>query len=49
MRVIDPEELKEILSEEVTRKFVRWDKTITVAEWETFTRDIIDNIKGYEL
>lgn len=32
MKVIDPEELKEILFKEVTRKFVRWDKTITVAE-----------------
>lgn len=39
----DADELKEIISEEITRKFVRWDKTITVAEWETFTRDVIDN------
>lgn len=43
MRLIDADELKTILSEEITRRFVRWDKTITVAEWETFTRDAIDN------
>lgn len=48
MRLIDADELKTILSEEITRRFVRWDKTITVAEWETFTRDVIDNAPTVE-
>lgn len=48
MRLIDADELKTILSEEITRRFVRWDKTITVAEWETFTRDAIDNAPTVE-
>ena len=43
MRLIDADEMKKILSEEITRKFVRWDRTITVAEWETFIQDIIDD------
>ena len=48
MRLINADELKTILSEEITRRFVRWDKTITVAEWETFTRDVIDNAPTVE-
>lgn len=48
MRLIDADELKKILSEEITRRFVRWDKTITVTEWETFTRDVIDNAPTVE-
>lgn len=43
MRLINADELNETISEEVCRKFVRWDKTITVAEFETFVRGIIDN------
>ena len=42
-RLIDAEELKNDISEKVCDKFVRWDKTITVAEFETFIRDVIDN------
>ena len=49
MRLIDADELKDIISQEVTEKFVRWDKTITVCEWETFIRDIIDNAPTVEL
>lgn len=42
MRLIDADKLKENISEKLVRRFNRWDKTITVSEWETFTRDIID-------
>ena len=49
MRLIDADELKKIIPEEITRKFVRWDKTITVSEWETFTQDLIDNAPTVEI
>ena len=48
MRLINADELNETISEEVCRKFVRWDKTITVAEFETFVRGIIDNAPTVE-
>ena len=44
MRLIDADELKVRLSEDIIRTFQRWDKKITVAEMETWVRDEIDNI-----
>lgn len=40
------ETLKNIISEEITRKYGRWDKKVTVAEFETFIRDIIDRLEA---
>lgn len=48
MRLIDADELKENISNEIVQKFIRWDKTITVSECETFIRDIIDNAPTVE-
>lgn len=43
MRLIDANALKNVISNRIVRQFVRWDKTITVSEWETFIQDIIDD------
>ena len=40
------ENLKNIISEEITRKYGRWDKKVTVAEFETFIRDMIDRLEA---
>ena len=43
MRLINADELKVKLSEDIIRTFQRWGKKITVAEMETWVRDEIDN------
>ena len=43
MRLIDAEKLKEDIKEIGCDRFESWDKMLTLAEYETFVGDVIDN------
>lgn len=48
MRLIDADNVKNLISEELEKHFNRWDSTITVAEMETIAKDTIDNAPTVE-
>lgn len=48
MRQIDADALKNDISEKVCEKFERYNKTITICEFETFIRGVIDNAPTVE-
>lgn len=43
MRLIDADKLKEDIKENGCDRFETWDKMLTLAEYETFVGDVIDN------
>lgn len=43
MRLIDADKLKEDIKEIGCDRFESWDKMLTLAEYETFVGDVIDN------
>ncbi len=43
MRLIDADNVKELISDEIDKHFNAWDNTITVAEMITIAQDTIDN------
>ena len=48
MRLINADKLKEEIKEEGCDRFESWDKKLTLAEYETFIGDVIDNAPTVE-